>query len=255
MAIDKEKTESFFQKFKSLVVDHFSVEKELYKTAKTKDGKDVKWQFADVTLVDGTVVTYDGDMPMVGVPIYVIPSDGTDNLPAPDGVLTFEDGTEVEVVGGIITSVEAAEPIAPVAPVTAPVGAMENLTPATEQAAKRLIESHVKETVFSKAEVTEMFASHKAEFETLKTELAAVLSANESLTIELGKVSAANELVKAETEKLTSFSKQLPELLAEFGATPQVTETEAEKKARLESFSTDKPVKLSDAQWKAKYIK
>ena len=57
----------------------------------------------DYTLADGTVVSIDklevGGMVMIG------------GAPAPDGMITLADGTELETVAGLITEIETAEPL------------------------------------------------------------------------------------------------------------------------------------------------
>lgn len=237
------KTETFLKKFTSLVVEHFATD---------------KINFIDVKLKDGTMVTYDGDMPMVGIAVFVLPSDGTDKIAPADGVLEFEDGTKIEVKDGIIIAVmpmeeEVVEEVMPVEV------AMENKIPATEQSARRLIESNIKETIFTKDEVLAMFSSYKSkitkDINAITESNTALLSANESLTNEIAKVSASNEMLVNEVKNISAFSKELPKLLAEFGATPQVTATDEEKKVNAESFQSTPLSKLTDAEWKKKYMK
>lgn len=237
------KTETFLKKFTSLVVEHFATD---------------KINFIDVKLKDGTMVTYDGDMPMVGIAVFVLPSDGTDKIAPADGVLEFEDGTKIEVKDGIIIAVMPMEDA--VGEVVVPVEvAMENKIPATEQSARRLIESNIKETIFTKDEVLAMFNSYKSkitkDINAITESNTALLSANESLTNEIAKVSASNEMLVNEVKNISAFSKELPKLLAEFGATPQVTATNEEKKVNAESFQSTPPSKLTDAELKKKYMK
>ena len=244
------KTETFLKKFTSLVVEHFATD---------------KINFIDVKLKDGTMITYDGDMPMVGIPVFVLPSDGTDKIAPADGVLEFEDGTKIEVKDGIIIAVmpmeeEVVEEVMPVEVGMHPKkDEMENKIPATEQSARRLIESNIKETIFTKDEVLAMFNSYKSkitkDINAITESNTALLSANESLTNEIAKVSASNEMLVNEVKNISAFSKELPKLLAEFGATPQVTATDEEKKVNAESFQSTPQSKLSDAEWKKKYMK
>jgi uncharacterized protein YoxC len=242
------KTETFLKKFTSLVVEHFATD---------------KINFIDVKLKDGTMVTYDGDMPMVGIPVFVLPSDGTDKIAPADGVLEFEDGTKIEVKDGIIIAVMPMEDAVGEVVVEDSMhpkkDEMENKIPATEQSARRLIESNIKETIFTKDEVLAMFKSYKNEISkdinAITESNTALLSANESLTNEIAKVSASNEMLVNEVKNISAFSKELPKLLAEFGATPQVTSTNEEKKVIAESFQSTPPSKLTDAEWKKKYMK
>lgn len=242
------KTETFLKKFTSLVVEHFATD---------------KINFIDVKLKDGTMITYDGDMPMVGIAVFVLPSDGTDKIAPADGVLEFEDGTKIEVKDGVIIAVmpmeeEVVEEVVEVG-MHPKKDEMENKIPATEQSARRLIESNIKETIFTKDEVLAMFKSYKSEItkdiNAITESNTALLSANESLTNEIAKVSASNEMLVNEVKNISAFSKELPKLLAEFGATPQVTATNEEKKVNAESFQSTPPSKLTDAEWKKKYMK
>lgn len=242
------KTETFLKKFTSLVVEHFATD---------------KINFIDVKLKDGTMITYDGDMPMVGIAVFVLPSDGTDKIAPADGVLEFEDGTKIEVKDGVIIAVMPMEDA--VVEEVVEVGMhpkkdeMQNKIPATEQSARRLIESNIKETIFTKDEVLAMFSSYKSkitkDINAITESNTALLSANESLTNEIAKVSASNEMLVNEVKNISAFSKELPKLLAEFGATPQVTATNEEKKVNAESFQSTPQSKLTDAEWKKKYMK
>lgn len=240
------KTETFLKKFTSLVVEHFATD---------------KINFIDVKLKDGTMITYDGDMPIVGIPVFVLPSDGTDKIAPADGVLEFEDGTKIEVKEGIIIAVMPMEEVEEVVEVGMhpKKDEMENKIPATEQSARRLIESNIKETIFTKDEVLAMFNSYKSkitkDINAITESNTALLSANESLTNEIAKVSASNEMLVNEVKNISAFSKELPKLLAEFGATPQVTATDEENKVKAESFQSTPLPKLSDAEWKKKYMK
>ena len=242
------KTDTFLKKFTSLVVEHFSND---------------KVNFIDVKLKDGTMITYDGDMPIVGIPVFVLPSDGTDKIAPADGVLEFEDGTKIEVKEGIIIAVmpmeeEVVEEVVEVG-MHPKKDEMQNKIPATEQSARRLIESNIKETIFTKDEVLAMFSSYKSkitkDINAITESNTALLSANESLTNEIAKVSASNEMLVNEVKNISAFSKELPKLLAEFGATPQVTSTDEEKKVNAESFQSTPQSKLTDAEWKKKYMK
>lgn len=252
----KEKTETFLSEFLALTKKHFGSAKEIFKTLKAKDGQEYKYQFADVKTKDGANISYDGDMPMEGMPIYVIPSDGSEPVPPADGVLLIEDGTEIEVKGGVITAVKLPAGAAPT-----PEGDMN--TPkqisATEEAAiKKTIESTIKETVYSKQEVSDMLDKQKTEFEAqvkaVSEKFDAVTSANETLTKKLGEVSAKNAELETEVGKFKSFSTQLPELLKEYGAEPQVQETEEEKKKKAEAFKSEPKPKMTREEWQKRFM-
>ena len=112
-----------------------------------------KLNFKDIMLPDGSTLRYEGDMPMVQMPVTIVQPDGTE-LPAPDAIYEMEDGTSIEVIGGIIvtvtppaTEVETPESAMPTTPQE-----MENNTATV----KTLIETHTKEHHFTKEEVTSM---------------------------------------------------------------------------------------------------
>jgi len=260
----EDKKKKFAEGLWKFCTDIFSNEKEAPKKVKFKtDNEKNKTYFADAKLQDGTMITYDGDTPMVGMPIMVLPSDGTAPIPAPDGVMVVEDGSEIEVKNGVIVSVEPVEDMSqenidqntPPDPNKKNIQ-MDNKTPVTEQAAKRLIESHVKETVFSKTEVDEKLKAFTTEFETLKTEFAdlkkssdAIKSENETLVKEFGTIKAENVELRKSNETLSKFAKQIPTILEEAGFKPQVQETEEEKKKRLEAFQSETKPKMTRKEW------
>ena len=112
-----------------------------------------KLNFKDIMLPDGSTLRYEGDMPMVQMPVTIVQPDGTE-LPAPDAIYEMEDGTAIEVIEGIIvtvtppaTEVETPESAMPTTPTE-----MENNTATV----KTLIETHTKEHHFTKEEVTSM---------------------------------------------------------------------------------------------------
>lgn len=122
-----------------------------------------KQKFKDVLLPDGSTLRYLGDTPVIQTPATVVQPDGTE-LPAPDAIYEMEDGTTVEVIGGIIVTVT---------PPTEEVEAghdkdkeykkKEMGMPIDEEkmennlgAVKTLIETHSKEHHFTKEEVTKM---------------------------------------------------------------------------------------------------
>ena len=112
-----------------------------------------KLNFKDIMLPDGSTLRYEGDMPMVQMPVTIVQPDGTE-LPAPDAIYEMEDGTAIEVIEGIIvtvtppaTEVETPESAMPTTPTE-----MENNTATV----KTLIETHTKEHHFTKEEVTSL---------------------------------------------------------------------------------------------------
>ena len=114
-----------------------------------------KLNFKDIMLPDGSTLRYEGDMPMVQMPVTILQPDGTE-LPAPDAVYEMEDGATIEVIDGIIVTVTP--PVAEVESKDKEKGMpttpheMENNTATV----KTLIETHTKEHHFTKEEVTSM---------------------------------------------------------------------------------------------------
>ena len=117
-----------------------------------------KLNFKDIMLPDGSTLRYEGDMPMVQMPVTIVQPDGTE-LPAPDAIYEMEDGATIEVIDGIIVTVTP-----PVAEVEVESKDKEKGMPTTPHemenntaTVKTLIETHTKEHHFTKEEVTSMF--------------------------------------------------------------------------------------------------
>ena len=116
-----------------------------------------KLNFKDIMLPDGSTLRYEGDMPMVQMPVTILQPDGTE-LPAPDAVYEMEDGVTIEVIDGIIVTVTP-----PVAEAEVESKDKEKGMPTTPHemenntaTVKTLIETHTKEHHFTKEEVTSM---------------------------------------------------------------------------------------------------
>jgi len=116
-----------------------------------------KLNFKDIMLPDGSTLRYEGDMPMVQMPVTILQPDGTE-LPAPDAVYEMEDGATIEVIDGIIVTVTP-----PVAEAEVESKDKEKGMPTTPHemenntaTVKTLIETHTKEHHFTKEEVTSM---------------------------------------------------------------------------------------------------
>lgn len=71
-------------------------------------------KFSEDTLVDGTVIRYPGDSPVVGDLLEVQAPDGT-FVPAPDGTHETSEGYMITTANGLITEIveKQAEPAAP----------------------------------------------------------------------------------------------------------------------------------------------
>ena len=116
-----------------------------------------KLNFKDIMLPDGSTLRYEGDMPMVQMPVTILQPDGTE-LPAPDAVYEMEDGVTIEVIDGIIVTVTP-----PVAEAEVESKDKEKGMPTTPHemenntaTVKTLIETHTKEHHFTKEEVTSL---------------------------------------------------------------------------------------------------
>lgn len=116
-----------------------------------------KLNFKDIMLPDGSTLRYEGDMPMVQMPVTILQPDGTE-LPAPDAIYEMEDGATIEVIDGIIVTVTP-----PVAEAEVESKDKEKGMPTTPHemenntaTVKTLIETHTKEHHFTKEEVTSM---------------------------------------------------------------------------------------------------
>lgn len=116
-----------------------------------------KLNFKDIMLPDGSTLRYEGDMPMVQMPVTIVQPDGTE-LPAPDAVYEMEDGATIEVIDGIIVTVTP-----PVAEAEVESKDKEKGMPTTPHemenntaTVKTLIETHTKEHHFTKEEVTSL---------------------------------------------------------------------------------------------------
>lgn len=184
-------------------------------------------KFKDVKLNDGTtIVSYDGDMPAQGMPLFVVTAEG--RIPAPDGEHVTEDGTTIVVIGGLIAEVKEAE-------VETEEGAAPVETPAAapvESAAapKRVIKSQVEEHVFSleiegvepiSVDFSSMFTAFNEKFAALEKE---------------------NTELKAEFAKAAEFKTEVIKLVSEIGDQPAAEATEKE----VNKFK--KKMSLKDAQ-------
>lgn len=185
-------------------------------------------KFKDVKLNDGTtIISYDGDMPAQGMPLFVVTPEG--RIPAPDGEHVTEDGTTIVVIGGLIAEVKEAESETPASegtPTETPVAA-----PVESAAApKRVIKSQVEEHVFSleiegyepiTVDFSSMLAPYNEKFAALEKE---------------------NAEYKAEFAKAAEFKTEVIKLVSEIGEQPaaEATEKEANK--------FKKKMSLKDAQ-------
>ena len=137
-------------------------------------------KFGEAMLKDGSAkVVWNGESLAQGVEVMIETPEGL--LPAPDGVHELEDGTMIEVAGGVVSAVKTVEetetPDTPAAAPVAPVA--EQSAPESSQVAKTVIESTVKETRFSKEDAEELFMakSEKEQYDAKLQEQSATIEA------------------------------------------------------------------------------
>lgn len=167
--------------------------------------------FKDMKLNDGvTIISIDGEELTVGTPVYVMTPEG--RVPAPDGDVILEDGTQLSIMQGLIAEVATPEAEAPegevaAEPATVPPTA-EAQPAAMETKPKRVIKSQVEEHVFNahKEEVDAKVAELKAELESIKAEF---------------------ETFKADFQKSVSFNKEVFSVVEQIAEQPSATPTEA----------------------------
>lgn len=171
-------------------------------------------KFKDVKLNDGTtIVSYDGDTPAQGMPLFVVTPEG--RIPAPDGEHVTEDGTTLVVIGGLIAEVKEAEVEEPAAEGT-PTETPASAPVESAAAPKRVIKSQVEEHVFSleiegvepiSVDFSSMFTAFNEKFAALEKE---------------------NTELKAEFAKAAEFKTEVIKLVSEIGDQPAAEATEKE---------------------------
>lgn len=110
-------------KIESLAKINFLAQKknkgaEIYTAQNFKRSNSLKksnWKFVKAKAKDGTVLELESKIPNVGETIFVIPADGSEKLPPANGVIEMSDGSQIDVMNGMITAIKPAEK-APVAP-------------------------------------------------------------------------------------------------------------------------------------------
>lgn len=180
---------------------------ELVKQLKEKFVEKAPQKFMDAKLKDGTIVSWEGDAPAMGLPIMVVDEAGN-KLPAPDGEHELEDGTVIVVSGGMIVEVKPSAEAAPAAEEgmgdDKPQGAG-----ITASQAKTIIESVIKETVFTNQEYLNKISA----LEKSNSELKAELESQRSLLKETFSLveKIADAPVVAPEKKNDGFMKKEPQ--------------------------------------------
>ncbi len=189
-------------------------------------------KFKDVKLNDGTtIVSYDGDMPAQGMPLFVVTPEG--RIPAPDGEHVTEDGTTLVVIGGLIAEVKEAEVEEPAAEGT-PTETPASAPVESAAAPKRVIKSQVEEHVFSleiegvepiSVDFSSMFTAFNEKFAALEKE---------------------NTELKAEFAKAAEFKTEVIKLVSEIGDQPAAEATDKE----VNKFKKKMSLKEAQEQFK-----
>jgi regulator of replication initiation timing len=149
---------------------------------------------AETKTKDGVVVATPAEEFAEGVEVFVLPAEGGEPVPAPDGIHILEDETTIEVLDGKIVSIKAKE--------IEEAEMSDDVRQAVEALAGR-----VSELEGQLNSATAELSTVKSENETLKTDLAKVKSEN----AKLAKVPATNSVkeTKREVEKeKTNLSKK-----------------------------------------------
>lgn len=139
---------------------------------------------AETKTKDGVVVATPADAFAEGVEVFVVPAEGGEPVPAPDGIHILEDESTIEVKDGKIVSIKAKE--------VEETEMSDDVRAAIETLANRVSELEGQLSATS-TELSEV----KSENETLKTDLAKVKAEN----AKLAKAPAANSVKEAKREK------------------------------------------------------
>tara|TARA_R110001632_G_scaffold70241_3_gene163720 strand:+ start:3352 stop:4497 length:1146 start_codon:yes stop_codon:yes gene_type:complete len=165
--------------------------------------------FGEGTLVDGTIVKWEGEL-VEGAALAVVMPEG--EVAAPDGIHELSDGTVIETAGGLVVSITALE--------AANEDEVEN-----EFTAEQLSEMLEKAMAKYAEAFTATLETIKSENETLRTELSEVKSTKEELKNEF---SETLRKVGEDLEELAKSENATAKKPQEFKAT-----TRAEKAARM----------------------
>ena len=148
---------------------------------------------AETKTMDGVVVATPADEFAEGVEVFVIPAEGGEPVPAPDGIHILEDESTIEVLDGKIVSIKAKVEETEMS---------DDVRAAVEALAGRVSELEGQLTSAN----TELSAV-KSENETLKTDLAKVKSENAKLA-KVPAVSSVKETKREVEKEKTNLSKK-----------------------------------------------
>jgi hypothetical protein len=222
---NKEKSEGFLKELAALCKKHFAAQPEK--------------KFAKVKTKDGTEITYEGDMPMEGMPVFVIMPDGQ-QAPVPDGIVTLEDESQIEVLAGKIVAVKSKTPDAPA---TADMASKESVTAAE---VKKIVESTIKEHYYAKADVDALVSGLNEKLTATEQAFAAAKTGNETLVQSLADMKASYEKLEERFKTHEQFASDVSKLLEE----PQVPPNTPPKEFKKDEAGKEK---LTREEWQKKY--
>ena len=155
----------------------------------------VEQKFEEATLVDGTIVKWEGEL-AEGVALVVVMPEG--EVAAPDGIHELSDGTVVETAGGLVVNIEAID--------------------AQKEDEK---EEEMYDNEFTSEMVSELIEKAVAKYaEAFTASLDLIKSENESLKVELAEIKSAKEELKNEfSSTLNKVGEELEEIVKSESAT------------------------------------
>lgn len=170
--------------------------------------------FEEATLVDGTIVKWEGEL-TDGTALTVVMPEG--EVAAPDGIHELSDGTLVETAGGLVVNIEAAG-----------------------QQGKDKEEEEMYDNEFTSEMLSEMIDKAMAKYaESFTATLELMRSENDKLKSELAEVKNAKEEMKQEfSSTLSKVAEDLEELAKSEASTAKKPQefkqmTRAERAARM----------------------
>lgn len=166
-------------------------------------------KFIDSKLADGTIIQY--DELKEGVAVSVISEDGS-KIPLADGVYDTEDGIKIEIVGGVIKQFKENTQ----QPNENNPQEMEVAQP-QEQSISKIVESIIKETVFSKEEVEKK----------IEQEFNKLVSENESLKKEIKIQKELTKEIFSIVEKIAGMPSEISKIEKKDGIKNNKKETKS----------------------------
>lgn len=178
-------------------------------------------KFMDVKASDGTILSYDGETPMAGMPVFILDEAGQ-RLPAVTADYTLEDGSVLKIQDGVIMEVVATAPAEDMNKEQEKKNEMEanSTPPAPTQIPKSVIESQVKEYRFQE------------QIDELKTKL-------EDKTEVEAKFKSMTDKIEAQEKTI----KGLIDLFEKFAALPSEPSKQEKKDGFVKKTEDENPLK------------